>query len=232
MDKVKFLVGKQVDGIIFVPGRVDVEKVNAIKEIQSHKVPLVLLDRCISGLEYDRILVDNSGISYAAVEHLLMNRHRRIGIMMGPNDISTGYERTLGYQRVLADYSIPLDPSLMRMGDFSYESGYRLFCEFMDMQDPPTAIFATNYDMTLGAVTAAYERKLKIPGDISFIGFDEVRLTKMFNPPLSIVIQPMELIAEQTATTLVRRMREDYTSFPLMLRLKGELLLHESVATL
>ncbi|HWR23724.1 MAG TPA: LacI family DNA-binding transcriptional regulator [Feifaniaceae bacterium] len=232
LDKVKFLVGKQVDGIIFVPGRVDVKKVNAIKEIQSHKVPLVLLDRCVAGLEYDRILVDNSGISYAAVEHLLTNRHRRIGIMMGPNDISTGYERTLGYERVLADYSIPLDPSLMRMGDFSYESGYRLFCEFMDMDDPPTAIFATNYDMTLGAVTAAYERKLKIPEDISFIGFDEVRLTKMFNPPLSIVIQPMELIAEQTASTLVRRMRDDYASFPLMLRLKGELLLNDSVAAL
>ena len=232
LDKLKFLVSKQVDGILFVPERVNVEQVNAIKEIYTHKVPLELLDRWISGLEYDRILVDNSGISYAAVEHLLVNRHRRIGIMMGPSDISTGYERTLGYQRVLADYSIPLDSSLMLMGDYSYESGYRLFCEFMDMSEPPTAIFVTNYDMTLGAVTAAYERKLKIPQDISFIGFDEIRLTKMFSPPLSIVIQPMELIAEQTVATLVQRMREDYASFPQMMRLKAELLLHESVAAL
>ncbi len=232
LNKIKFLVSKQVDGILFVPERVNVENVNAIKEIYTHKVPLVLLDRWISGLEYDRILVDNSGISYAAVEHLLTNRHRRVGIMMGPNDISTGYERTLGYQRVLADYSIPLDPSLMLLGDYSYESGYRLFCEFMDMREPPTAIFVTNYDMTLGAVTAAYERKLKIPEDISFIGFDEIRLTKMFNPPLSIVVQPMELIAEQTTATLVQRMREDYASFPLMMRLKAELMLHDSVATL
>ncbi len=232
LNKIKFLVSKQVDGIIFVPERVNVEKVNAIKEIYTHKVPLVLLDRFMTGLDYDRILVDNSGVSYAAVEHLLVNRHRRVGIMMGPNDISTGYERTLGYQRVLADYSIPLDPSLMLLGDYSYESGYRLFCEFMDMSDPPTAIFVTNYDMTIGAVTAAFERKLKIPQDISFIGFDEIRLTKMFNPPLSIVIQPIELIAEQTANTLVQRMREDYASFPLMMRLKAELLLNESVATL
>ena len=232
LNKIKFLASKQVDGIILVPERLDADKVNAIKEIYSRKIPLVLLDRFIPGLEYDRILVDNSGISYAAVEQLLVNRHRRIGIMMGPSDISTGYERTLGYQRVLADYSIPLDPALMLMGDYTYEAGYRLFLEFMDMPEPPTAIFVTNYDMTLGAVTAAYERKLKIPQDISFIGFDEVRLTKMFNPPLSIVIQPMEEIAEQTAATLLLRMREDYTSFPLMVRLKGELLLHESIATL
>lgn len=232
MSKLKFLVEKQVDGIILVPERLDAAAVNAISEIRERKTPLVLMDRSILGLEYDRVLVDNSGISYAAVEHFIVNGHRRIGLMMGPQDISTAYERMLGYQRVLADYSIPLDYSLMQLGDYSFESGYRMFCDLMDMQVPPTAIFATNCDMTLGAITAAYERKLKIPRDVSFIGYDEIQLTRVINPPITIVVQPMDLIAKNTASILLQRMREDYTSFPTVTRLKGDLLLYESVAAI
>lgn len=232
MRKLKFLIEKQVDGIILVPERLDATAVNAISEIRERKTPLVLMDRSIQGLEYDRVLVDNSGISYAAVEHLIVNGHRRIGLMMGPQDISTAYERMLGYQRVLADYSIPIDHSLMQLGDYSFESGYRMFSDLMDLQVPPTAIFATNSDMTLGAITAAYERKLKIPQDVSFIGYDEIQLTRVINPPITIVVQPMELIAKNTASILLQRMHEDYSSFPTVSRLKGDLLLYESVAAI
>ena len=126
-----------MDGIILVPERLEHNQVNAIREIRERKTPLVLVDRSIPNLEYDRILVDNSGISYEAVEQLVVKRHRRIGIMMGPQDISTAYERMTGYRRVLADYSIPLDPSLMLMGDYSFTSGYRMFHEFMNMPEPP-----------------------------------------------------------------------------------------------
>lgn len=231
LKKLKYLA-QRVDGIILVPERLPHERVNDIREIREKKIPLVLLDRFIPGLEYDRILVDNSGVSYEAVEELVMKRHRRIGIMMGPQDISTAYERMTGYRRVLADYSIQLDTSLMLMGDYSFESGYRMFCEFMNMPEPPTALFATNCDMTLGAVTAAYERNYRIPQDISFIGFDEVQLTKVINPPITIVVQPTAQIARLTAETLLRRMREDYADFPLVTRLKGQLLLRESVAAL
>jgi len=232
VQKLKYLAEGKVDGIILVPERLPHERANAIREIRERKVPLVLVDRFIPGLEYDRILVDNSGISYDAVEQLVVKRHRRIGIMMGPQDISTAYERMTGYRRVLADYSIPLDPALMLMGDYSYESGYRMFYEFMNMPEPPTALFATNCDMTLGAVTAAYERNYRIPRDISFIGFDEVQLTRVINPPITIVVQPTALIAKMAAETVLQRMREDYTDFPVIARLKGELLLRESVAAI
>lgn len=232
MEKIRFLIHQAVDGIILVPQYIHNSDINAISEIRDRKIPLVLMDRHIPGYECDCVLVDNSNALYNAVEQFIINWHRRIGIITGPPEISTALERRLGYERAHNDYSIPLDPDLVRVGDYSISSGYSAMSELLNMENPPTAVIGTNHEMTMGAITLAYERKMRIPDDISFIGFDEIQLTKIINPPITIVMQPTAEIAKHTAETLLRRMQGDDTMFPRIMRLKTELLIHESIKRL
>lgn len=224
MEKLKFLINKNVDGIILIPEGIAAEELNSIPAIREKQIPLILLDRYIGYFECDTVLADNINASYTAVESLITKGHKRVGIIVGPGDVSTAYERTVGYKRVHQDYSLPEEESLIKVGDYSLESGYRLFNELLDMQDPPSAVFVTNYDMMLGAITCANERKIRIPDELAFIGYDNIELSRIINPPINIVVQPMDQIGESAAKVLLKRMKGDYSSFPLMIRHKSRLL--------
>ncbi len=229
LEKLRFLLNQSVDGILLVPQHISGEDINAFSELRERKTPLVLMDRSIPGFEGDRVLADNSTATYGAVEQFIINGHKRIGIIIGPPELSTAYERRVGYERVHHDYAIPVDPALIRVGDYSIGSGYSAMSDLLNMDNPPTAVIGTNHEMTMGAITYAYERKMRIPDDISFIGYDEIQLTKIINPPITIVMQPIQEIAELCAKILLKRMQGDDTSFPLVYRLKTNLLMHESI---
>ncbi|OQB23619.1 MAG: HTH-type transcriptional repressor CytR [Firmicutes bacterium ADurb.Bin182] len=222
--KLRFLLDKNVDGIILIPERLSADDLNSVLKVSGKQIPLILLDRYVNDFECDTVLADNINASYSAVESLITKGHKRIGIIVGPPEISTAYERTIGYKRVYQDYSLPAEEQLIKVGDYSLESGYQLFNELLDTEDPPSAVFVTNYDMMLGAITAANERGIKIPSDISFIGYDNIELSLIINPPINIVVQPMDLMGESAAKILLKRMKGDYSSYPLMLRHKSRLL--------
>ncbi len=224
--KLDFLVKKMVDGIITMPMGSDGEIITSILD---RKIPVVLIDRAIKGVDCDTVLVDNLNASYNAVEQLIIMGHKRIGIISGPDDIYTAQERLKGYERVHEDYSMKIDNQLVKKGDYQIDSGYRLLYELINMQDSPTAIFVTNYEMTLGAIMAINESDIKIPDDISFIGFDNLQLAKVVKPPLTIVIQPVQQIGEVAANTILKRLKGDRSNFPSMVRLKTELILKDSV---
>ena len=126
----------------------------------------------------DTVLVDNLNAAYAAVEALLTEGHRRIGIIVGPEGIHTARERLGGYLRVLEDYGLESEPELIRRGAYTTEGGYRESQALLSMGNPPTALFVTNYEMTLGAVMAMNERGIRMPEDLSFIGFDNQELIR------------------------------------------------------
>ena len=224
--KLDFLVKKMVDGIITMPMGSDSEVISSILD---KKIPVVLIDRALKGVECDTVLVDNLNASYNAVEQLIVMGHKRIGIICGPDEIYTAQERLKGYERVHEDYAMKIDKQLIKKGDYQVESGYRLLYELIKMQDPPTAILVTNYEMTLGAIMAINESDIKIPEDVSFIGFDNLQLAKIVKPPLTIVIQPVQQIGEVAANTMLKRLKGDTTNFPSMVRLKTELILKGSV---
>jgi LacI family transcriptional regulator len=228
-EKLEFLIDKQVDGIILMPSG------TALPELESFMdkgIPVVLIDRALERPRCDTVLVDNLNASYSAVERLITLGHRRIGIICGPDDVFTARERHLGYARVLGDYGIPVDESLIKKGDYGIDSGYKLFNEMIDAPIKPTAVFVTNYEMTLGAVMAANERNIRFPDDLSFIGFDNLELARVVRPTLAIVAQPMERIGETAAEILLKRLRGDAGGFPAMVRLKTELLAGESIREL
>lgn len=228
--KLEFLIDQQVDGIILVAEHLTREQIESIAAIRQHNTPVVLLDRHVQGLVADYVLVDSESACRLAAEQFILNGHKRIGLIVGPPSISTARERQDGYLQALRENGLAVDPALIKVGDYSINAGYTLFGELLDMADRPTAILATNYELTLGAVTAAFERKLKIPRDVSFIGYDDTQLTQIINPPITIVVQPTEQMAAQTAALLLRRMRGDYGDFPFMTPLKAGLMLHESIA--
>lgn len=224
--KLQFLLDKMVDGIVLmpVPGND-----NLVKEIIARGTPLVLIDRLVNDVDCDVVLVDNLNASYNAVEQLIIRGHRRIGIIVGPQNIYTAQERLKGYIRVFEDYKLKVDPNLIKYGDYQIESGYHLLQELMKIEPPPTAVYVTNYEMTIGSIIAINENNIRIPDDISFIGFDNQDLTRIVKPALSIVVQPVQQIGETAAKILLKRMRKDQKGFPLVTRLKTELLLRDSI---
>ena len=178
LEKLRFLCGNYVDGIILVPERITAGEVISIVG----NTPMILVDRVLKDFLCDAIVADNLNAIYSAVESMIQQRHRRIGIIVGPQDISTAYERMVGYRRVHEDYRIPVDESLIQVGNYDLASGYRLFNRLMDLEAPPSAICVTNYDMTIGAITAAHERGIALPGQVDFIGFDNIELCALVTP--------------------------------------------------
>lgn len=228
-EKLNFLMNKRVDGMIIIPLSDNEEE---IKKISQSKIPIVLIDRMIESSHCDMVLVDNLNASYQAVEHLIVNEHKRIGIICGPKEVYTAKERLKGYIRVHEDYSMKIDDEMVKYGDYKMESGYDKLIEFLAMDTPPTAVYITNYYMTLGAIIAINEKNLVIPDDLSIIGFDNLEMARIIKPALSIVVQPMKQIAETSANLLLKRLAGDYTGFPHIVRLKAEVLLQHSVKSL
>lgn len=191
-----------------------------------------MLDRPIKDVNCDVVLVDNLNASYNAIEQLIIRGHKSIGIICGPKDIYTSQERLKGYLRVHEDYSIKIDPRLIKHGDYRIDSGYRILNEFFDMESRPTAIFVTNYEMTLGAIMAINERDVSIPDELSIIEFDNIQLAMIVKPTLSIVVQPMQQIGETAANILLKRLKGDMSNYPSMFRLKTEVLIKDSICSI
>jgi LacI family transcriptional regulator len=177
-------------------------------------------------------LVDNFNASYNAVEQLIIRGHKRTGIICGPENVYTSDERLKGYMSVYENYNMEVDCNLVKFGDYYLKSGYDLCLQLIEMENPPTAIFVTNYDMTLGVITAINEKNINVPKELSVIGFDNIGMAKIVKPPLSIVIQPMEQIGESVAKLMLKRLEGDMTNFPNIVRLKAELIIRDSVSNL
>ncbi len=232
-EKLRVLCNNNVDGIVLAAQFVSAKELEEIRNARGSEMPMVLIDRTIPGFTCDSIVVDNLNATYGAVEQLIGAGHRRISIIAGPLGISTANERMVGYRRALEDYGIDCEsvPSgeddagngLIRIGQYDFESGYRLFNQLMDQPTPPTALCVTNYDMTMGAVTAAHERGIVLGRDVGFVGFDAVDLCRIVSPPLSIIEQPSQQMGQKAGEVLLKRMAGEELAYPQVIRLKSHL---------
>lgn len=220
LEKLRMLSNHNVDGVVLIAQDISGAE---LREVTGGETPVILVDRTIPDFESDSIVIDNLNAAYEAVEHLIDCGHSRIGIIVGPQNISTGYERLTGYRRALAAHGITADESLIRLGAYDFESGHRLFNAFMDMPSPPTALCVTNYDMTVGTMTAAHERGVSLGRDIGFFGFDAVDISRIVTPRLSVVEQPAGLMGRLAGELLLRRIGGDKEGFPEFRRLQPQL---------
>jgi DNA-binding LacI/PurR family transcriptional regulator len=197
--------GKQVDGIILVPGKgggVDLQL------LVDFGVPVVVLDKQVDHGGVDLVEVTNREGSRELVRHLLRLGHRRIGIIAGPQDTSTGRERLLGALEAAKEGGIPREKLLVFEGDFFKESGVQAVREFLSLPFPPSVIFACNYSMGIGAFEAIKDLGLRVPGDIGFAIFDDLPWFAYLSPPLTAVFQPAFEVGKVGAELLMERLKK------------------------
>ncbi|MGW1054690.1 LacI family DNA-binding transcriptional regulator [Streptomyces sp. NPDC002521] len=144
----------------------------------------------------------NGGL--AATRHLVQLGHRRIGIITGPQDMLCSLARLDGYRSALSMAGLAADPELVRYGDFHVEGGRERAAELLDLDDPPTAIFAGSDLQALGVLEAARLRDLRVPHDLSVVGYDDVPLAQWSSPALTTVHQPLREMAEGATQMLLR----------------------------
>jgi len=183
---IEVLMGRMIDGYIVIPSVSDNPKLYEF--LKNEKV--VFVDR-FSGIENEIcIKLDNMGGVNLAIDYLYELGHRRIGIVNVPLNITTGFERFMGYKMSLENRGLIIDESLIGFADFSIESGFEETLKLLTLKARPTAIIPMSGPTTIGALRAIKKCSLRIPEDVSIIGFDEFAYAELLHPPLTTISQP------------------------------------------
>jgi LacI family transcriptional regulator len=200
------LMENRVDGIITVPTG---HNLKVWREAIDLGTKLVLVDREIAGLpNVDAVLVDNARGAREATSYLLGLGHRRIAIINGPTTTTTGKGRLQGYLDALAAAGISSDPALVQLGSFRRESGFDAVKRLLALEQPPTAIFATNNVLGEAAMFALREHGMKIPDAVSLLMFDDVPWASLSSPRLTVVTQPTYDLGFTSMERLFQRLQE------------------------
>lgn len=223
-DYIELLLEKKVDGIVFVAAG---ESSNHIRGLIEQGVPVVVCDRELPGVEVDTVIADNVKSGYQATQHLIELGHRRIGCIAGPEELNISSKRLQGYKAALEQHGIPLREELIIQRDFRYRGGYEATRQLLTLDEPPTAIFASNDLMAIGAICAASELKLRIPQDVAIIGCDDIALASFTNPRLTTVAQPKREMGAIAVEMLVERIK-DKDNLPARRVLPTALVLRDS----
>jgi LacI family transcriptional regulator len=220
-EAVRFLMGKMVDGIVNMPICRDGRH---LKPALEKKIPIVLVDRTVDALTglADSVLIDNAAAAKMATSYLLERGHREIGIIIGPEGVFTTTQRLKGYFDAFGTRGLTPDEANIQHGDYMLQGGYESMRRLL-AEKKCTAVFVTNYEMTLGAVIAINEAGLKIPEEISIIGFDNMDLSRITHPRLTIVTQPLEQIGTQAAKLLLEHLTGSTPCAPVSISLSTTL---------
>ena len=194
------LASHDTDGVILVIS----EPTEAqLEQLRSAGIPLVVVDPANPPPpELPSVGATNWAGGLAATEHLLSLGHRRIAAIAGPEDYLCSRARIDGYRSALERAGVAFDPALVRPGDFQHEGGFVSGGELLDRPDRPTAIFAGNDQHALGVYEAARQRALRIPQDLSVVGFDDLPVARWLSPPLTTVRQPLAEMGRAAAEML------------------------------
>jgi LacI family transcriptional regulator len=171
--------------------------------LRQRSFPHVLIDYLSNGHEAPAVSTTNFQGAYDAITYLLTLGHRRIGFITGTMDFGCAQQRLAGYRAALKEYGLPNDPQLVCEGNFLQPQGYQSAQTLLDLAMPPTAIFASNDVMAFGVMEAARERGLRLPDDLSIIGFDDIPQATHIHLPLTTVRQPLEEMGRTAAALLL-----------------------------
>lgn len=213
-----------IDGLIVAPYH---EEDRMVTSLVHSGLPIVCIDRGLNKVNADLVVVDNESGAYQAVKHLIQLGHERIGYVGGLYSIPTSRHRRDGYVKALREFDIEIDDSLIKFGDSKHESGQQMVREFLDMDNPPSALFTGNNVITLGGLEVIHSRGVKIPDEIAVVGFDDMYWSNSLNPPLTAVKQSGYDIGKQATTMLFERLSEPGRA-PRKVQLHTELIVRKS----
>lgn len=197
------LLSRQVDGILLIStGSFE----RSSKLLSENNTPVVMVDRFADFDTVDEIFTDNRKGGYLATHYLLSLGHTRIGCITGPSHLTPSAVRVKGYEDALIEAGLVPDPGLIATGDFQHKGGYDAAVTLLQVDDKPTAIFACNDLMAVGAIAALLENGHRVPQDISVIGYDDIPLASYANPPLTTIAQPAREIGHLAVERLLQRL--------------------------
>jgi LacI family transcriptional regulator len=197
---------KQVDGMIFVATG---EQSDSVQNVLRLDLPLVLVDRQLPALETDAVLTDNRLGGALAAQFLTDLGHHKLACITGPSHLTPSADRVTGFLETLEAAGIDRSSVRLERGDFHPESGYQAGIQLLSKpEELPSAVFCSNDLMAIGLCRAVMEYGLRIPEDISILGFDDIELSKYFNPPLTTIRQPKAEIGQVAVSMLLERIKD------------------------
>lgn len=171
-------------------------------------VPVVQLNQAVDGPIADACVSDNFTGGERVAQELADLGHRRVGLIAGPTDTSTGRDREAGFRAGLEKHGLPLDDSLIRRGPFTFETGVRGMTELLATKKPPSAVFCGNDVIGLGALNVAYTAGISVPADLTVIGFDNIPMAAWDTFSLSTVTQDLPRMCELALQLLFERIED------------------------
>jgi LacI family transcriptional regulator len=214
---------RQVDGLILAPFGVTDDDVDAIID---GGLPVVTIGRRLLDPRLDAVYTDDEHGGFEATCHLLARGHTRIGLISGL--AGAAGERVVGYRRALTDAGIAVEPALQVIGDWHRDGGAAAMRVLLDLDPPPTAVFAENDLMAIGALDAAGARAHGGPATVAVVGYDDIDAAQMATPALTTVINPAYEAGRQAARLLRDRMTGGYTGPGRVVGLRSALVIRDS----
>jgi LacI family transcriptional regulator len=218
-----------VDGLIIAAANT-LHNVNCLEQMCQQRIPIVFIDQRVEHSSIPYVTADNWQGAYDAMRYLIQIGHRRIGFISGPVRESPSGERLAGYRDALSQHGVAHEESLVQQGDFTRQSGYTCTQALLALKPMPTAIFASNDPMAFGVMKAIQEAGLRIPGEMSVIGFDDIGSSSETHPPLTTVRQPLREMGRVGAQIILEMLR-GHPHLPKA-ELRTSLILRDSCAPL
>lgn len=191
----------RVDGMVIMSPHIDAQ---TLSTNLPQTLPVTLLNCHVEGREYDSLNIDNYGGALQMVRHLIEHGHQHIGIVQGSEHNLDAYERLCGYRDALAAHSITIDKRYEQPGNFSEASGFAAVEHFLGCDPRPTAIFASNDSMAIGALSALRRASLRVPEDMALAGFDDIPICEYLTPSLTSVRVDVARLGVLAVQTVIR----------------------------
>ncbi|MCL6614128.1 MAG: LacI family transcriptional regulator [Firmicutes bacterium] len=220
------LEGSRVDGLIVVGSHLGDK--STLLEMAARGLAISLVERNFADPSIPCVVSDNKTGARLAVEHLLGLGHRRIAFITGNLHYQTAIERLEGYKETLSSHGIPIEDELIAFGDFEHKSGYEAMKQLLALPQRPTAVFASNDMMAIGAMQAIGEAGLSVPGDVAVVGYDDITFASMVYPQLTTIRQPLYEMGALAAQGLIERLRNGHDTEPFKKFLPVELVIRKS----
>ena len=199
MERVRLLMARRIDGLVILNGGLSDEQIEEF----SRRHPVVATGRRLNGPNLKAVRLDNIQGGYIATKHLLGLGHRRIAHISGSGDHSDAADRYAGYVKALEEHGIMVDPEIVFQGDFHENGGALAMTRLLDSGHTFTAVFAANDQSAMGARMVLHRRGLRVPEDISLMGFDDLPASAYLTPPLTTVHQPLYEMGRYLAQSLL-----------------------------
>jgi len=192
----QLIAQRQADGIITLGERIPFDHKKGLSEVDPQWPPLAMACEYHESIPLPTVCIDNFQASFEAISHLTQLGHRHIAYINGPSHSPICEDRLKGYQQAMQAIHIKPQSEWIEEGNFSMASGEQAMKRLLKLDTPPTAVFAANDEMAIGAMSAIKAQGLNIPKDISVIGFDDIDYAQYSDPPLTTIRQPTHLLGE------------------------------------